>query len=497
MNAAAEPGLDTTIVVPTVGRASLQVLLDSLDAATGPTPPVVVVDDRPSGQPLVVSRPFVRVVRSGGRGPAAARNRGRREARTTWVSFLDDDVVVQPDWLTALAADLGSAGDDVVAVQGRVRVPLPIDRRPTDAERGTVGLESAQWITADMSVRRAALRAVGGFDERFGRAYREDTDLALRLQPLGRITQGRRQVLHPVRADGDWFSLRQQRGNADDVLMRRLHGVDWRERAGAPPGALHRHRATVLAAVSAIALGLAGRRRWGTVAAGWWAASTARFAWSRIAPGPRTPEELRRMILTSIAIPFAAVGWWLRGIVSHRDVLPRRRLPDVVLFDRDGTLVHDVPYNHDPARVEPVVGVAQALRSLRAAGIRTGVVTNQSGVARGLISRGQLDAVHRRVEQLLGPFDTWQVCVHGPDDGCDCRKPGPGLVQQACDELDVDAACCVVVGDIGADVEAAAKAGASGVLVPTAETLDDEIISAAWVEPTVPAAVRTILRGDW
>ena len=82
---------------------------------------------------------------------------------------------------------------------------------------------------------------------------------------------------------------------------------------------------------------------------------------------------------------------------------------DAVLFDRDGTLVVDVPYNGDPALVEPMPGARAALERLRAAGLRIGVVTNQSGLARGRFTADQLDAVNRRVEELLGPFDDWQI----------------------------------------------------------------------------------------
>src|SRR3954463_14430660 len=84
------------------------------------------------------------------------------------------------------------------------------------------------------------------------------------------------------------------------------------------------------------------------------------------------------------------------------------RLTDAVLFDRDGTLVRDVPYNGNPDAVVVMPGARQALDRLRADGLRIGVVTNQSGIARGLLTRAQVDAVNARVEELLGPFDSWQ-----------------------------------------------------------------------------------------
>lgn len=146
-----------------------------------------------------------------------------------------------------------------------------------------------------------------------------------------------------------------------------------------------------------------------------------------------------------------------------------------VLFDRDGTLVVDVPYNGDPGRVQPVPGARGALDALRAAGIATAVVSNQSGIARGLLTAAQVDAVNARVEELLGPLGPVLYCPHGPQDGCGCRKPEPGLVLDAAAALGVDPADCVVVGDIGADLDAAAAAGAGAVLVPTPVTRAEEV----------------------
>jgi D-glycero-D-manno-heptose 1,7-bisphosphate phosphatase len=168
-------------------------------------------------------------------------------------------------------------------------------------------------------------------------------------------------------------------------------------------------------------------------------------------------------------------------------------VPAAVLFDRDGTLVVDVPYNGDPARVRAVPRARAALGLLRAAGVRTGVVTNQSGIARGLITAADADAVNRRVDALLGPFDVWEVCPHGPADGCRCRKPRPGMVQRAAARLGATPAEVAVVGDIGADVEAAAAAGAASVLVPTPVTRPEEVAAAPVVRPDLLAAVRYLL----
>jgi HAD superfamily hydrolase (TIGR01662 family) len=494
----------TSLVVPTVGRPSLRVLLDALADGTVPVRcPVVVVDDRPRGEDLErdladTALPGLRVLRSGGGGPARARNLGWRHTSTPWVSFLDDDVLPDPDWYAALLRDLESVPPDVVGSQGRLRVPLPPDRRPTDWERSTAGLATATWITADMSYRRAALQAVGGFDERFPRAFREDADLGLRMTATqGTIVRGDRWVTHPVRPSDDWASVRQQAGNADDFLMRAVHGRDWRERAAAPRGRRGRHVA-ITAAAAGTAAGLAlRRRRLAAVGAVAWLAGTAELAWARTAPGPRTRDEVRRMLATSVAIPLAATWHSARGAWTHRGAGPWRGLPDLVLFDRDGTLVHDVPYNGDPALVAPVDGAGEALDALRHAGVRVGVVSNQSGVGSGRITAEQVEAVNRRVVDLLGPVDVWRWCPHRAADGCECRKPAPGMVEDACAAVGVDPRNCVVVGDIGADLEAAAAAGARGVLVPTPATRPAEVREAEHVAGSLTEAVEGVLGGRW
>lgn len=163
---------------------------------------------------------------------------------------------------------------------------------------------------------------------------------------------------------------------------------------------------------------------------------------------------------------------------------------DAVFFDRDDTLIVDEPYLADEKLVRPMPGAAAALRRLRAAGVPAGVVSNQSGIARGLVTRSQVAAVNARVEELLGPFATWQICPHAESDGCGCRKPKPGLVLMAARALGVNARRCVVVGDIGSDVRAAHAAGATGVLVPTARTLAAEIQAAPLVAKDLREAVE-------
>ncbi|WP_338051329.1 HAD-IIIA family hydrolase [Pseudonocardia acidicola] len=167
--------------------------------------------------------------------------------------------------------------------------------------------------------------------------------------------------------------------------------------------------------------------------------------------------------------------------------------PGAVLFDRDGTLVVDVPYCADPDQVRPMPAARRALAMLREAGIPVGVITNQSGVAHGLIDSADVRAVNQRVEELLGPFAVWRMCLHPAVEGCSCRKPRPGMVLSAAAELGVPPARVVVIGDIGSDMAAAAAAGARGVLVPTPATRPAEVEAAPVVRADLVAAVRHLL----
>jgi D-glycero-D-manno-heptose 1,7-bisphosphate phosphatase len=166
-----------------------------------------------------------------------------------------------------------------------------------------------------------------------------------------------------------------------------------------------------------------------------------------------------------------------------------------ILFDRDGTLIVDRPGAVDPASVELMPRVGEALALAREWDFALGIVTNQPAIADGSIAESQLFALHARIEELAGPIDGWFVCFHGVNDGCECRKPEPGLILAASQRLGVAPERCVVVGDIGADIEAARAAGAPSILVPTPVTRRDEIEAAPAVAHDVLDAVRRIVAG--
>ncbi|HEY5628772.1 MAG TPA: HAD family hydrolase [Candidatus Limnocylindrales bacterium] len=162
---------------------------------------------------------------------------------------------------------------------------------------------------------------------------------------------------------------------------------------------------------------------------------------------------------------------------------PRRRAdPEnaigrpTILFDKDGTLIEDVPYNVDPERIRLAPGARPALRRLADAGFAAAVVTNQTGVARGFFTLRDLDGVRDRMMALLGEQGVelrgFYACPHFPMGtvaefaiACDCRKPGGGLVRRAIAELGLVASETWVVGDSWADVAAGRSAGCRTVLV--------------------------------
>ena len=388
------------VVIPTIGRPGLAELVATVDGDPAPTCIVVVDDRRRAAAELDLpetSAPLT-VLQTHGRGPAAARNAGWRAADAEWIAFLDDDVKVPRDWCQRLMRDLSDLPDQVAASQAWLYVPAPPQRRPTDSERRTLALVGAPWITADMAYRRAVLVATGGFDERFPRAFREDSDLALRTVRLGYVmTWGERVTTHPLASPTNWrSSLKDQAGNADNAWLRTKYGRRWRSLSGTTRGRTGRHLITTAAATTALAAVASRRvvpapRRWARVAAAaglLWAGLTAEFAIGRILAGPRTAREITTMVVTSALIPPLAVAHRLRGEVrarlGGRD--PRRfsGKPRAVLFDRDGTLIKNVPYLADPRRVRPMPGARRTLDQLRRQGVAVGVVSNQSGVAPGL-----------------------------------------------------------------------------------------------------------------
>jgi histidinol-phosphate phosphatase family protein len=151
-----------------------------------------------------------------------------------------------------------------------------------------------------------------------------------------------------------------------------------------------------------------------------------------------------------------------------------------LFLDRDGTINFDRVYINDPSLIELIPGVAKAIASANARGWKVIVVTNQSGVGRGLIAAEKLPLIHARLDKLLleeagAKVDSYRICPHQPDDGCDCRKPGVALVMQAAEEFAIDLQKSYFVGDAWSDIACGNRAGTKTVLVRTGKGKETEL----------------------
>jgi D-glycero-D-manno-heptose 1,7-bisphosphate phosphatase len=179
------------------------------------------------------------------------------------------------------------------------------------------------------------------------------------------------------------------------------------------------------------------------------------------------------------------------------------RRPFIVL-DRDGTIIEEREYLAEPEQVKLIPGVGAALRELKQMGFGLVVITNQSGVGRGLFDEAQLKRVHERLCRELDAegvhLDGLYVCPHTPDDDCCCRKPKLGLIQKAAEELGFSLEKCIVIGDKASDIEMGHLIGALTFLVRTgygAQVAAGSTVEADYVADNLGAAaviIRRLLR---
>jgi glycosyltransferase involved in cell wall biosynthesis len=259
-------------------------------------------------------RPSVRYLHQArNRGPAAARNVGWRAARAPVIAFTDDDTVPLPEWLREGVNAIGQGAD---AVAGRILVPLP--DVPTDYERDAAGLAGAEFATANCFVRRAALETVGGFDERFRTAWREDTDLCFSLRARGAVVGMAQaaQVLHPVRPERFGVSLAQQRKVMFDALLYKKFPAWYRAFIRPrPPWAYYAMVCGGLVALAGAALrspALAG------LGLAIWLILAVRFTVRRLSGTSKRPRHVAEMLWTSLWIPWLSVYWRVRGALRYR-----------------------------------------------------------------------------------------------------------------------------------------------------------------------------------
>ncbi len=176
-----------------------------------------------------------------------------------------------------------------------------------------------------------------------------------------------------------------------------------------------------------------------------------------------------------------------------------------VFVDRDGTLNYDREYLASPDDFELLPNVAEAVRQLNLADLKVILVTNQSGIARGYFSLGDLEAIHRTLKDRLAAAGAWLddvlFCPHHPEEGCRCRKPNPGMIERALANHAIDLSQSYVVGDRHLDVELAYRVKAKSVLVMTGSNSEDSLAICAkknlpidCIAPCFADAVSWILR---
>ena len=153
-------------------------------------------------------------------------------------------------------------------------------------------------------------------------------------------------------------------------------------------------------------------------------------------------------------------------------------------LDRDGTIIRDANYLRDPKDVDLLPGAGAAIRRLNDAGVAVIVVTNQSGIARGLLTRADYDAVRARLDDLLAKegarITASYMCPHHPDatGACDCRKPGLAMYTQAIEEHALDAKRSAFIGDRWRDVAASSALGGLPILIDAPSTPQEDLVRA-------------------
>jgi GT2 family glycosyltransferase len=325
-----------SVVIPTYKRTAL--LYRCLSALSRQCfPPeafeIIVVSDGPDpatawllDSAVPAGCNFVHIVLETKGGPAAARNAGWRRANGSLILFTDDDCVPDKDWLRRFFIAYehhrqddrqGRGGDDVAAAfRGSVIVPRP--PRPTDYEKNTAGLETADFVTANCACTRLALEKTGGFDESFTMAWREDSDLEFRLFehgiPILRISEAR--VIHPVRSAPWGVSMKEQKKSLFNALLYKKHPFLFRTRIYRRP--FGRYYLITALAILAIITATTGAYALTLAAGTGWLLLTGEFARRRLTGTSRTPGHVAEMIVTSMIIPVLSIFWTLYGAVRYK-----------------------------------------------------------------------------------------------------------------------------------------------------------------------------------
>src|SRR5881396_970736 len=181
--------------------------------------------------------------------------------------------------------------------------------------------------------------------------------------------------------------------------------------------------------------------------------------------------------------------------VSKRPVDMTEALSAAVFVDRDGTIIEDRDYCSDPNDVKIFPGAPEALRRLKSNGFKLIIITNQSGIGRGLFTLEQYRAVEAEVLRQLGDglIDASYFCPDAPGQHCNCRKPAPGMIVEATQEHQIDLSRSFLIGDKEIDVECGHNAGVRAIRVKTGPQCDTTDSTADWIAEDLPTAAEIIL----
>lgn len=326
MSSASVPAV--SVIVPTYQRSDLlERCLAALlrQSLASDQYEIIVCDDGPSD----AAKAVVEAAASAGgptihyleitatQGPAGARNRGWRHARAAVIAFTDDDTVPDPGWL---AAGLKAMSSGAAAVTGRIEMPLP--EKPSDIELDAAGLTRAEFVTANCFVRAEVMNAVGGFDERFSMAWREDSDLHFTLIERGHsiVHAPDALVVHPLRETRFAAGIGMQKKVLFDVLLYCKHPKLYRERIRRSPPWFYLFISMLLVLTPVFALLGFFNLAAATLAA--WAVTTAWFFIKRLSRSAFTARNVLELFITSLAIPPLSIYWRLKGVRRYGMVFP-------------------------------------------------------------------------------------------------------------------------------------------------------------------------------
>jgi glycosyltransferase involved in cell wall biosynthesis len=248
------------------------------------------------------------------KGPAAARNYGWLNARSKIIAFTDDDCLPDQYWLKEIAENMNP--DKEEAMTGNVIVPR--GARPTDYEKNTAGLELADFITANCACTRAALLKIGGFDEQFEMAWREDSDLEFKLirenVPVKHLEGAI--VVHPVRKAKWGISIKEQKKTLYNALLYKKYPELYRKKIQSAPPFLYY---AIIAAFMVLAIGLLSQNKWTSITGFYlWIFLTFNFIVRRLYTTQLSAKHIAEMVVTSFIIPFLSIYWQWYGAVKYK-----------------------------------------------------------------------------------------------------------------------------------------------------------------------------------